>query len=133
MFRVESKVEADFVKYITSWATLHNVELRTLKMNLKGRRGWPDRLVLWEGGNLLFIEFKQPGEECRALQEYIHEELRAMGFEVETHDNTADALASVKAKVGATAPPNKGDAAWSKGRGVPPVSKAGTGEDGSSS
>jgi predicted RNA-binding protein Jag len=119
--RIESKIEKDYVKEIEKWARTNHVALETIKMNLKGRRGWPDRMVLWEGANVFFIEFKQPDECARRLQEYIHKILRAMGFEVELHDNTDDALESTKAKIRATALADKGHDVGGQGGGVPPI------------
>jgi hypothetical protein len=52
-----------------------------LKLNVLGQVGWPDRMYLYRG-NILFIEFKRPGERVRAIQEHIHERIRQHGFPV---------------------------------------------------
>ncbi len=121
MFRAESKVENDFVADLEEWGFMHNIDVVTLKLNLRGRKGWPDRLVMWEGGHMMFIEFKRPGEEPRRLQVYVHKQLRALGFEVQVHDNTRNALDAVEAKIRATTTPNKGDDARGAGGRLPPL------------
>lgn len=63
------------------------------KMNLIGRRGWPDRCFWLVGGRPLFIEFKRRGELATPLQAFIHEQLRAAGYRVEIVDNTEDGKA----------------------------------------
>jgi len=92
-------------------------------------RGWPDRLLLWPWRNVLFVEFKRPGEQPRKLQHYVHELIRAIGFEVLVHDNIDAAMAEIKAHVDAstgTASGLKADSgrAWRKA-----ISASGEGED----
>ena len=65
-----------------------------LKVNIIGRRGWPDRIYLYKG-RVLFIEFKAPEEEPRKLQLYIHNILRANGFEVEVVDDEDEGKAAI--------------------------------------
>lgn len=47
-----------------------------------GRAGVPDRILIGEGGSVIFIEFKQQGKKTRPLQKRIHDELRARGHTV---------------------------------------------------
>lgn len=101
---LETQIENKFCLNISNWARQHNIVVVPLKLNLQGRRGWPDRLILWEGGNFLFIEFKRPGEAPRKLQLYIHQLLRDIGFEVQVHDDADIALRDVQAKIRATTP-----------------------------
>ena len=63
--------------------TAHAVSLGvlTLKLNVVGRRGWPDRVFLYHG-NVLFVELKRAGEKPEPLQEWTHQQLRNHGFEV---------------------------------------------------
>ena len=53
-----------------------------LKWTSPGRRGVPDRMVLFPGGLIVFVELKRPGEKVRAqsLQDYWHDRLRQYGF-----------------------------------------------------
>ena len=45
-----------------------------------GLDGVPDRLVLFPGGRLAFVEVKAPGKKMRPLQEKRAEQLRELGF-----------------------------------------------------
>lgn len=50
--------------------------------------GLPDRLCLFPGGTLLFVEVKSTGQKPKRIQKYIHERLRKLGFDVEVIENT---------------------------------------------
>ncbi len=58
-----------------------------LKFVSPGWSGAPDRLCLWPGGRLVFVEVKRPGERLRPLQERRAEQLRRMGFDVRVVDS----------------------------------------------
>jgi hypothetical protein len=68
--------------------------IETLKLNVVGNRGWPDRLILLQGGKPLLAELKRPGESLRPLQEHVHARLRGLGYEIAVaYDNEGvDAL-----------------------------------------
>ena len=51
-----------------------------------GFNGVPDRLVLFPGGRMAFVELKAPGETMRPLQQYRAKQLMALGFRVYTVD-----------------------------------------------
>lgn len=53
-----------------------------LKWTCPGRRGVPDRMVLFPGGLLVFVELKRPGEKVKAqsLQDFWHDRLRQYDF-----------------------------------------------------
>lgn len=57
-----------------------------LKLNVIGRRGWPDRLFIFKG-KVFFIEFKRQGEMPGKLQEIIHGRIREHGVEVHVVDS----------------------------------------------
>ena len=61
---------------------------RAVKLVSPGTAGIPDRLLLGSGGRLAFVEVKAPGKKPRALQAFRAEQLRSMGFQVETIDST---------------------------------------------
>lgn len=52
-----------------------------IKLQLTNKNGIPDLLCL-KNGKASFIEVKRPGEKPRVLQEYRHNELRELGFDV---------------------------------------------------
>ena len=51
-----------------------------------GFNGVPDRLVLFPGGRMAFVELKAPGETMRPLQQYRAKQLTERGFRVYTVD-----------------------------------------------
>lgn len=50
--------------------------------------GLPDRMCLFPGGKIAFVELKTTGKKPRKSQEIIHNKLRALGFRVEVIDTT---------------------------------------------
>ena len=53
-----------------------------LKFISPGYDGVPDRIVLFPGGRIAFVEVKAPGEKPRPLQLSRHRLLRRLGFRV---------------------------------------------------
>lgn len=45
--------------------------------------GMPDRIVLFPGGHIVFVELKRPGEKPRPLQLKRKSQLEKLGFEVQ--------------------------------------------------
>lgn len=45
-------------------------------------KGLPDRMVICQGGYVGFAEIKTTGKKPTKIQSYIHEKLRALGFNV---------------------------------------------------
>lgn len=44
--------------------------------------GFPDRMALLPGGRIFFVELKAPLKKPKALQVYVHNKLRKLGFTV---------------------------------------------------
>jgi hypothetical protein len=54
----------------------------TRKVTYPGRRGAPDRLILWPGGQMEFVETKAPDGKLESWQEREHKRLRDLEFRV---------------------------------------------------
>lgn len=54
----------------------------TRKWVSPGRRGVPDRICIFPGPMVVFVELKAPGGELRPEQEREHQRLRALGCDV---------------------------------------------------
>jgi len=103
MERAESKIEVGVKEDLKKWCRENGIWHEFLKLNVLGFRGWPDRLLLWEGGNCLFIEYKTLTGAPEPLQPYIHKVIKKLGFRVEVHNDRTKSLESIKAKILATA------------------------------
>lgn len=57
-------------------------EIGAIPMKIQRLRGWPDRLVLWPGGEVDFVELKAPGGKVAPMQTWVHEKLRQYAFDV---------------------------------------------------
>lgn len=77
--------------------------LMRVKLNLQGRRGWPDQEYFIPGGRPFLIEFKAEGEEPRALQSHIHRKLKEHGYDIEVHTEAAKAIAAIKSRLESSA------------------------------
>lgn len=49
--------------------------------------GLPDRICLFPGGKIIFVELKTTGKKPRRIQEIIHDKLRVVGARVEVIDS----------------------------------------------
>ena len=49
--------------------------------------GLPDRMCLFPGSKIIFVELKTTGKKPRRIQAYIHNKLRGLGFRVEVIDS----------------------------------------------
>jgi hypothetical protein len=57
-----------------------------LKLPAIHNTGLPDRLCLFPGGEVVFVELKAFGKKPRKIQILMHQKLKAMGFRVEVID-----------------------------------------------
>lgn len=69
------------------------------KLTLRYDAGWPDRLFLIPGGKPFLIEFKVPGEEPNELQAHRIAVLKALGYDVEAHDDYTEAMAAINRRL----------------------------------
>ena len=58
-----------------------------LKFVSPGFNGVPDRLLLFDGGKIAFVEVKAPGQKPRLLQVHRIDQLRKLGFRVYVIDD----------------------------------------------
>lgn len=49
--------------------------------------GLPDRMCLFPGHKIVFVELKTTGRKPRRIQVFMHNKLRALGFRVEVIDS----------------------------------------------
>jgi hypothetical protein len=73
---LESKIEAAFVKRVKDLGGVSE------KFTSPNKRSVPDRIVMFPGGKILFVELKAPGNKPTEMQQRDHEKRRAMGFTV---------------------------------------------------
>lgn len=52
--------------------------------------GLPDRMCLFSGHKIVFVELKTTGKKPRPVQLYMHNKLRALGFRVEVIDTVEE-------------------------------------------
>lgn len=67
-------LEEDIEQDVVDWAEARG--WLSIKMNIKGNRGYQDRLFISTCGVHVWMEFKKPGEKPRKLQAYRTRELR---------------------------------------------------------
>ena len=77
----ESLIERKFVTEVKKRGGM------AVKFVSPGLDGVPDRLVLFQGGRLAFVELKAPGKTMRPLQQRRAKQLTALGFRVYCIDN----------------------------------------------
>jgi len=77
----EKQIEQRLVKAVKERGGL------CLKWVSPGWDGVPDRIILFAGGRIAFVEVKRPGEKPRPLQLRWHGQLKALGFTVYVLDD----------------------------------------------
>lgn len=94
---LESSIER---KVAAWWDSRFPSPASRLKLEARGRAGWPDQMYMIPGGKPFFIEFKRKGELPRPLQSYIHSQMRENGYDVEVHDDADTAIAALRRRLG---------------------------------
>lgn len=67
-----------------------------LKLHATSISGLPDRICLFPGGHIVFVELKQFGKKPRKIQLFMHEKLRRLGFRVEVIDLSSQCVLLAK-------------------------------------
>jgi hypothetical protein len=75
-----------------------------LKFVSPGNAGVPDRLILWPGGRLVFVELKAGGRKPTPLQCACFARLRGLGFTVVVVDSPEALSAFLRTSAPATVP-----------------------------
>lgn len=70
--------------------------IASIKLNVSGNTGIPDRLFLIPGGKPLFIEFKRPGGVVSAKQKFWIKLLTKLKFKVKVCDSVEEAIKNIK-------------------------------------
>lgn len=96
---LERTIEHAVVEYART-----QLNVRSIKLNLTGHRGWPDRLFFIPGGRPTLIEFKRPGAKPTRLQMEHISYLKARGYDVHTCDDTEIGKALLRTAIVAAAP-----------------------------
>lgn len=86
MVKVKKVLEGYTQGEVGAWAR-HDLGLLACKLSTIAQRSFPDFCFFIPGGRPLLIEFKATGKEATKAQADIHEQLRAKGYDVETHDS----------------------------------------------
>lgn len=81
---IEKNVESVFIDAVKEKGGL------ALKFVSPGFNGMPDRIVMFPGGIIAFVEVKAPTKKPRPLQLSRHRLLRRLGFRVYVLDNIDD-------------------------------------------
>lgn len=58
--------------------------------------GLPDRICLFPGGVIAFVELKTTGAKPRKIQTFVHDKIRSLGFRVEVIDSVQGTIDLVK-------------------------------------
>lgn len=106
---LERQIEQSTGAALKKFCGLLGVDFYYLKLNVIGIRAFPDRLLLWSGANIQFIEFKREGQVPRANQLIIHKILRRMGFTVHVFDNRDLAVETIKKEILSTTGAGQGN------------------------
>ena len=88
-FDVVQTSETEIEEKYRRWAESQG--LMIVKLNITGRRGMPDRMILGNEGDVLFLEFKRPGRKAEKLQLYMQKLLLGRGFMAFIVDSFEDA------------------------------------------
>lgn len=69
--------------------------ITSVKLNISGQSGFPDRMFLLPGGRPLFVEYKVPGGEPEPHQQEIIDSLLELSYDVEVHTHDYETLEAI--------------------------------------
>jgi hypothetical protein len=95
MWLQEARTEKKVCDYLLKQSGITNS-----KLAIGG--GYPDRIFWAPGGRPILVEFKAPGEVPEPRQLEVHKRLRALGYEVQVHDEFNAAIHGIAAALAAT-------------------------------
>lgn len=84
----------------------------TIKLPADYMKGVPDRMCLFPGGRIAFVEVKTTGEKPRAMQTFVHYKFQNLGFDVrvlEKSEQITKLIEDYAPREPATPLPKKGD------------------------
>jgi|SRR5579859_3172038 len=84
--RNEDRIERAVCRHADALGLTH------IKLNVWGRRGYPDRLFFIAGGRPLLIEFKEANYKPRRLQQYTINKLLRLKYDVHSVDNVEEGI-----------------------------------------
>lgn len=61
--------------------------------------GLPDRMCIFPKAKIVFVELKTTNQKPRAIQEFMHNKIRQMGFRVEVVDSTEKAIELIQSVI----------------------------------
>lgn len=82
MIESEKAIERTLVKQVQLKGGL------CIKLLCEQFTGLPDRLCLFPGGKMAFVELKTTGKKPRKIQYYVHKRLQDLGYKVIVIDST---------------------------------------------
>ena len=72
---------------------------KCLKLSSQFNTGLPDRMILLPKGHIFYCELKSTGKKPTKIQEILHNEIRALGFNVYVVDSTEALSEMLKAEL----------------------------------
>lgn len=98
MKELEKKIEQRVLRWCKNSYLLkgtRRLPIIVTKLNLMGRRSWPDR-CFWLPERPLLIEFKRVGETLTPLQKATHKILKGLGYEVKACTDSGRAIQFIR-------------------------------------
>lgn len=84
-------LESNLENRVVKWAKKRRLE--SLKLNVQGKRHYPDRLFFIPGGRPAIIEFKREGKKPRPAQQFVINLLKALNYDIYYFETYKEAVA----------------------------------------